>query len=249
MKFAMVCEAPADREIAQVLADRVVLAMVDWADGNLHALREWCDSVTADAQNWILEWTTIKHLAKALNIRIHGHFDGEPGAPDAATARRAVFVLQKTIDPKAVFLIRDADNHSARRKGLEQAREHFANQPVRIVIGLAHPEREAWVLAGYVANDKREQELVAAERQNLGFDPCERSAELTAGRDDTAKRSPKRVLNVLTNGSRYREQECWNQTPLEILRKRGEANGLNEYLNEVHTDIVPLFAGREQRKL
>jgi hypothetical protein len=248
MKFAIVCEAPADREIAQVLADRVVLEIVDWADGNLHALREWCDSVTADAQNWILEWTTIKHLAKALKIRIHGHFDGEPGAPDAATARRAVLVLQKTIAPVAVFLIRDADNHQDRRIGLEQARQHFADHPLRVVIGLANAEREAWVLAGFVANDEREQELVAAERQNLGFDPCERSAELTAGRDDTAKRSPKRVLNVLTNGSRDREQECWNQTSLEILRKRGEANGLNEYLNEVQTHVVPLFTGREQPK-
>jgi len=246
MKFAMVCEAPADRQVAQGLADRVILEIVDWADGNLHALREWCDSVTVNGENWSLEWTAIKRLAKGLNLRIHGHFDGEPGAPDAATARRAVLVLQKTIDPKAVFLIRDADNHPERRKGLGQAREHFAAHPLRVVIGLSNPEREAWVLAGFVAKGDLERKLLADERQNLGFDPCERSEELTAGQDDTAKRSPKRVLSLLTNASLDREFECWEQTSLDVLRSRGKANGLTEYLNEVKTLIVPLFGGRKQ---
>ena len=245
MKFALVCEAPADRQIAQVLADRVVLENVDWAEGNLDSLREWCDSVTVHARSWSLEWTSIRHLAEALNIRIRGHFNGEPGAPDAATARRAVLVLQKVISPEAVFLIRDADNHQNRKLGLEQARQHFKDQTLKVVIGLANAEREAWVLAGYVAKDERERELLAAERQTLGFDPCERSEKLTAGRDDNAKRSPKRVLNVLCNGSKDREQECWTQTSLETLRQRGEENGLKEYLNEAKTSIVPLLTGRE----
>jgi len=152
-------------------------------------------------------------------------------------------VLQRATSPEAVFLIRDADNHQNRKMGLEQARQHFKDQTLKVVIGLANAEREAWVLSGYVAKDELEQELLAKERQHLGFDPCERSDELTAGRDDNAKRSPKRVLNVLCNGSNDREQECWTQTPLETLRRRGEENGLKEYLNEVQTLIVPLFKG------
>ncbi len=245
MKFAIVCEARADREIAQSLADRVVLEDVDWAEGILDSLREWCNEVRADGQQWILEWTSVRHLAEVLNIRIRGHFNGEVGAPDAATARRAVLVLQKLISPEAVFLIRDADNHQNRKTGLEQARRHFKDQMLKVVIGLANAEREAWVLAGYQPKDEFEQELLAKERQHLGFDPCERSEELTAGRDDTAKRSPKRVLNVLSNGSKEREQECWTQTTLETLRRRGEANGLTDYLHEVKTSIVPLLTGRE----
>ena len=245
MKFAMVCEAPADRQIAQVLADRVVVENIDWAEDILDSLREWCNSMTTNGQNWLLEWTSIKHLAEALNIRIRGHFNGEPAAPDAATARRAVLVLQKVISPEAVFLIRDADNHQSRKVGLEQARQHFKDHALKVVIGLANAEREAWVLAGYEAKDERERELLARERQLLGFDPCERSEELTAGRDDTAKRSPKRVLSVLSNGSKEREQECWTQTTLETLRQRGEANGLSDYLHEIETSIVPLLTGRE----
>lgn len=244
MRFAMVCEAPADRQIAQDLSDRVVAASIDWAEGILDSLRHWHDSVAVNGRTWQLEWTAIKSLAAELNIRIHGHFQGEPGAPDAATARRAVIVLQKLLDPVVVFLIRDADNHSERRRGLEQARADFRSQTIKIVIGLAIPEREAWVLAGFDPKDDSERDLLAEERRNLGFNPCERSFELTAGRDDTAKRSPKRVLKVLTANSKDREVECWQATPIETLRNRGEGNGLRDFLHEIESQVVPLLNGR-----
>jgi hypothetical protein len=246
MKFAIVCEAPADRRIAQDLVDRVIVTSVDWADEILDSLRTWCNTVVFNDQYWQLEWTAIKGLAKAMNLRIHGHFDGEPGAPDAATARRALIVLQRLLEPNAIFLVRDMDNHTDRFLGLEQARNHFSSQEVKIVIGLAIPEREAWVLAGFVPKDETEQELLLAERQNLGFDPCERSVELTAGRDDTAKRSPKRVLKVLTCDSTDREVDCWTATPLETLKTRGAENGLTSFLYEIESFVVPLIDGRRR---
>lgn len=246
MKFAIVCEAPADRRIAQDLADRVIEASIEWADGIVDSLRTWHDSVVFNSQYWQLEWTAINGLAKAMNLKMHGHFNGDPGAPDAATARRAVIVLQRLLEPNAIFLVRDMDNHTERLLGLEQARNHFSSQEVKIVIGLANPEREAWVLAGFVPQDETERELLSAERQNLGFDPCERSVELTAGRDDTAKRSPKRVLKVLTCDSTDREVDCWTTTPLETLKTRGEANGLTTFLNEIESLVVPLIDGRRR---
>ena len=246
MKLAIVCEAPADRRLARDLADRVITESIDWADGILDSLRTWYDTVAFQDQFWQLEWTAIKSLAKAMNLKIHGHFDGQPGAPDAATARRAILVLQKLLEPNAVLLIRDMDNHANRRQGLEQAKNHFSGQELKIVIGLANPEREAWVLAGFVPKDDEERELLCSERQYLGFDPCERSVELTAGRDDTAKRSPKRVLDVLTRNSIDREVDCWTTTPLATLKSRGVENGLQTFLGEIESLVVPLVDGRSQ---
>jgi hypothetical protein len=244
MKFAMVCEAPADRMIAQHLADRVMLENIPWADGNLDSIRAWCNEVAADGQTRTLEWTAIRHLGNVLGITIRGHFSGEPGLPDARVARRAVLVLQRLLSPDAVFLVRDTDKDTDRQAGLEQARQHFGDTQTKIVIGLAKPEREAWVLAGYVPENDEEKDLLQKQRQTLGFDPCERSEELMAGSDNAAKRSPKRVLHALTSGSANREEQCWAQTPLELLRRRGAENGLQAYLAEVQSRIVPLLTGR-----
>ncbi len=248
MKFAVVYEASSDCEMAQVLADRIIVHCVSWAEDNLNALRGWCDRIPLQGEITPLTWTAIGRAAATLNIRIHGHFDGRPGAPDAASARRALHVLQRTIDPNAIFLIRDGDNQPERRTGLQQARDGFKSQRTTVVIGLANPEREAWVLAGFQPADEDEKRLLEIERKNLGFDPTRNSEKLTAGSDNTAKLSPKRVLTELVKGSRQREQDCWEKTPLEVLRNRGDGNGLYEYLSEIEARIVPLFTGRENVK-
>ena len=248
MKLATICEASADRTIAQDLVDRTVIESVEWAkDGVLNAMRTWYESVNANGQTWILEWTNISRLAQLLNIKIHGHFNGESGEPDAAISRRAVLVLQRVLEPDAVFLIRDADNQPIRRNGLEQARQHFANHRVRIVIGLANAEREAWVLSGFVPFGETEEARFHSERKNLGFDPTVHSERLNSGRDDTAKKSPKRVLKFFSNDSREREAECWQSTSLNILKEHGTENGLKDFLEEIESLVVPLFNGRSLR--
>ena len=67
-------------------------------------------------------------------------------------------------------------------------------------MGLAVPEREAWVLAGFVPVSPIESSRIDLERKRLGFDPTRNSIRLTALTVDSAERSPKRVLNSLTNG-------------------------------------------------
>ena len=52
------------------------------------------------------------------------------------------------------------------------------------------------------------------------------SHELTACKNDHAKRSPKRVLKVLTDDDWERQKECWRVTPLAVLKDRGKDNGL-----------------------
>ncbi len=144
----------------------------------------------------------------------------------------------------AVLLIRDVDDQGKRRQGLEQARAIYSSL-TRIIIGVAIPERECWVLSGFDPEDEEEERRLAAEIQKLGSDPCLRSHELTAGKDDQATRSPKRVLAVLTGGRWERQRKCWQATDLSVLADRGRANGLRDYLEEVRTLLVPLITGYE----
>jgi hypothetical protein len=237
--FAVVAEAPADHRIASDLADRVLVdAIPDWLDEELlpHQ-RRW----VIEASGTWLTWKNIRKLARSAGIEAEGFFDGEPALPDARAARRALRYLRSAIpELKAVMLIRDQDDQKERRNGLEQARceDH---EGLEIVIGLAIPEREAWVLSGFEPQDDDERKQLDEERQALGFFPHEQSHELNACKDDFAPRSPKRVLRVLVGGRHDRESECWTRTSLQVLQLRGTANGLAEFLQEVRTRLAPLI--------
>ncbi len=96
-----------------------------------------------------------------------------------------------------------------------------------------------------IATDLTEQARLDAVRKDLGFDPREKAAELNPGRVHTqegkpVKRSTKRILEELTEGKWEREERCWCQTPLDVLRERGVASGLTDFLEEVDACLVPL---------
>jgi hypothetical protein len=238
-RFAVVAEARADHRTATELADRVLIdAINDWLDEDqLPHQREWVDEVSAEE----LTWKRIRKLAEAAGIEAEGFFNGEPGLPDARAARRALRYLRATVpELKAVLLIRDQDDQENRRDGLEQARRED-HAGLVIVVGLAVVEREAWVISGFEPQDEAEQMRLDAELQTLGFHPCERSHELRAGKDDSAPRSPKRVLRQLSGGDFDRERRCWTMTPLSRLREHGTENGLVQYLDEVRIRLAPLI--------
>lgn len=238
LRFAVVHEADADFQTATELADRVLVEAVEWLDEDLLAhQREW----VAEAQGCRLTWTGIKRLAREAGIRVHGHFDGAPGLPDAAAARRAIlFLLKKVPALNAVVLIRDQDDESERRAGLEQARGQGRSGMV-IVVGLAVVERECWVVSGFEPSDEAESSRLQAERRTLGFDPRLHNHQLTACKDDRAKHSPKRVLRELSGNDRDRERRCWQETALALLRERGGENGLALYLKEVRERLAKLI--------
>ncbi len=238
-RFAVVHEAEADFHTATELADRVLIETIDWLDEELIAdQRVWVDQETGGRR---LTWKAIPQLAREVGIRAHGHFDGEPGKADAAAARRAILYLLAT-DPnlQAILLIRDQDDQPERRVGLEQARSQDRSGAV-IVVGLAVVERECWLISGFDPQGDEETDRLNAERQNLGFDPRDRSHELTACKDDQATRSPKRVLSSLCGGDRVRERDCWVNADLDVLRERGNRNGLAAYLEEIRDRLAPLI--------
>ena len=238
LTFLVIAEANADFEQATGLADRLLVSEIDWLeDVYLDSLREW---IGDDPDGERLTWKSIPEQARKLGIKAQGHFDEKPGEPDAQAARRTLAYLKRRFDTfDAVVLIRDLDNQPRRLEGFRQARQESTVRP--IIIGVANAEREYWVLAGFVPETETERETLKAERQNLGFHPCERSHKLTAWGDDEAKLSPKRVLKTLTGGNRERERKCWLETRLDDLIARGRENGLAAYLDEVKTHLVPLI--------
>ncbi len=170
-----------------------------------------------------------------------GFFDGDPAQHHAQTARRT-FRLLRYLFPilDGVMFVRDQDDKPERRNGLEQFRKQ-KEVVIPVVVGLAVVERENWVISGFEPIDEPEDSRLADERQKLGFDPRIRSHQLTACKDDQANRSPKRVLRKLSGGAHVREQQCWRETDLEVLKERGTENGLTLFLEEVREKFAPLI--------
>jgi hypothetical protein len=239
VSLGIVCEAAADRETATGLADRLFCAEVDWITPEvLEDYRKWRG---LDDYALFLSWQDVHTQATERNIRAFGHFQGEPGAPDARVARLALLLLiTSSQKPDGIVLIRDDDRQTERRRGLEQARDSVA-AGVPIVIGLAHTKRECWVLAGFHPRSDEERAACAALRQELGFDPCAQAENLTAT-DDQAKKSAKRVLGVLTDHDKNREEECWKRSDLMSLEQRGQLTGLAAFFQEIRTHLIPLFS-------
>jgi len=247
------CEAPSDFRIAAALVDRVLRAQgPPWVGDNIdefpEAIREW----VVDGDRCFFDIHRLDAYRRELGSpRIpQGRFDGGPGAPGALMAR-TVFHLLRHINRRAkpdaqvdaVLIVWDMDDQgSERRRGLHQAREEARRwAPFSIVFGCPDPKREAWVLAGYLPASSDEQAKLDALRQDIGFAPCEEAHRLDA-KDEHAKRSAKRVVRFLTSGDASREERCWRETPLDVLRARGANSGLTAFLNEAEKLLVELGA-------
>ena len=240
----IIYEGPADATLASDLADRVLWDEIAWLDGDLIQFqRTWIKSVVTGNDQLDLRWTNVPKLSRALGIRVYGHFDGQPGQPDALAARRAIAVVRKLVpEVAAIVLIRDSDKQLSRLAGLTQAQR--GEQTIAVIVGLAIPEREAWVISGFDPKDTDEQERLDSERQRCGFDPRLRSDQLMATGDNRAVKSAKRVLESLVGNSIDRQVSCWCETSLATLQERGSTNGLAAYLDQVRTKLVPLIGSR-----
>lgn len=248
MKLIFFCEALADFQIASDLIDRVLReGDQTWVADVMAATPDGIRTFYADGNRPFFDVHSLRRYVDDLSVRVpHGHFDGRPGAADAVMGR-TVFAIVRALVQKgdavdAAIIIRDIDNKPSRQAGLEQSRAEAAKLGrFRIVLGCPNIMREAWVLVGFEAGDTDEQSRLANMRQELGFSPTENAHQLDSG-DEQAKRSPKRVLRALTLGDRAREEKCWRETPLDILRTRCPPTGLCAFLLEVEQQLVPLCA-------
>ncbi len=230
-RLALVVEADADARTATAYADRV------FSEAGLdpEVTREWEKQIT---------WRDAAKRRHELGRKAHGHFNGEAGAPDAQAARGVLMVLDlQSPRPDAVILMRDADlQDQGRRRGLEQARQEHelrGHSPTVVVIGLAVPKREAWVLVGFDPLNDEEREALASEQRRLGFDPTRRPHRLAASKHG-AEHDIKVCVKALAIDP-AREADCYSSRSTAELHERGEEIGLSKYLNEVRDRISPLL--------
>jgi hypothetical protein len=236
--IVVVCEGAADFSTGTDLADREICRAVSWVEPEqLSALRSY-QGLSAGIR--YLEWTKVDDEARAAGIRARGHFDGQPAQPDARAARRAIrLIVRRVPQARVVILLRDSDGDLRRKDGLQQAASE-TNLKVAVVIGLAHCKREAWVVSGFEPRTDDDHSRLEALRQELGFDPRTHSHALNA-KDESDKRSAKRVLRQLCDGDSHREAACWRETSLEVLAAHGRHNGLEAFLAHVQSKLVPLI--------
>lgn len=81
---------------------------------------------------------------------------------------------------------------------MEKAKRPYATSRFRVLIALAEPKREAWVLCGFKPETDDEHSRVESLRSELGYDTRTGSHDLTATKDG-ALRDAKRVLQALAS--------------------------------------------------
>ncbi len=228
--IVVVCEAGFDFKIARTLCDRIAQE----CGRSLH----WPMPMPQDEY---IRWGSVPKLMTRLRIKAtYGHFKGSPGQADAKAGRNALQIVRALakadLKVELVVLQRDADNQPERALGLRQAAEavpaHFA-----VVVGVADPMVEAWVLAGFDPATPAEHERLNVERVKLGFDPRSDAARLQS-KDVHAARSAKRVLSTLTDGDHGRQSACVESTPLTRLRERGADSGLKDFLASLERALM-----------
>ncbi len=192
------------------------------------------------------KWTEVKAMAGGIKLQrnLRRDSNGQAAGFDYAQGRKAAFLfnqLRQTQPVDALILVRDLDDQPQRRTSLEQARRDHPE--IITVLATPNPKQEAWVLNLFEPTDE-EQPLLEHLRENLGFDPCHKAEELSA-KDDTAKRSAKRVVKELTGDNRERKERCWTETALSVLgdddHPRGKETYLKAYLNEVRQHLLPIL--------
>ncbi|MDF0556929.1 hypothetical protein [Kamptonema sp. UHCC 0994] len=252
IEFVVIVESSADARTATKLAERVLVDKVDWLEPEqLQYLFRWSGLEENTEHSCWRDIRAIIDSAKRSGFhvpRFRGHSQGEPLKADGAASIKIlnlVRFLQKTRQIKAVIFIRDLDNQPERRTGIEQARsEHIKGQPqLEIVIGTAKPKREAWVLNGFISSNQEEEQILRDITTKLSFDPCKESHRLrsNSGEEPERVRNSKVVVEMVTGGKMEREQQCWQETPLEHLRERGVYTGLAAYILEIEERLTPIF--------
>ncbi|WP_310489893.1 hypothetical protein [Chamaesiphon sp. VAR_69_metabat_338] len=254
IEVVVIVESRMDAVTATKLAERVLVEKIDWLEPeSLEHLFKWTGLESGTEHSCWKDIGDIMNRAEKEGIpkpRFLGH--GKTGVlkADGAIAMKTLKLIKllhrkKSRKIAAVLFIRDLDNQPERRQGIEQARiEQIDEQPrIEIVIGTADRMREAWVLNGFSPLNVEENQILEQIKTKLNFHPCEEAHKLRSNSfaEPDRFRNPKVVVEQLTGGDMSREQQCWEETDLEILRSRGTSTGLSEYLKEVEQRLISIF--------
>lgn len=165
------------------------------------------------------------------------------------------------VPPDALVMIRDTDGKGERAIVSEALRDLNAERLMVLVLGMADPEAEAWVLVALTQPDPGRGEVL---RTRLGFDPTRSPERCTSSRDvppGKAPRDAKRVLRYLAG-----EAEDLDTAPpdplspdvlegllsglsggLDRLKSAGEGCGLAQFVFGLEQKLAPRVIGSPRR--
>jgi hypothetical protein len=237
--IVLVVEGTSDVRVVRGFAERALLEKSADFDSSLLTWRGLDDGTD------FVQWSGVLRVIKDRRIeRRYGHFPGkisdDSGLVYARQARNALTLCHEAGMPLAVILVCDADSQPERLEGLKQAREDhqsFYEPDYPVVVGMANPCREAWVLCGFEAKDHEKQKLLAKTKE-LTFDPTREAHKLNTS---NSVRNAKQVLEFLIENEVDREEPCWNETIYAHFFKHGDQCGLKAYLEEVQEHLSPLI--------
>ena len=245
LRVLVVAEDVLGMTLARDLSDRVVvergpLWLADlWRDVEMRKLqRRW--SGLDDAAGFVT-WGGMKDLARSQGLRTHG-LGMSGGAFEAYRAARTAAML--TPRPDVLVMCRDTDRTPDLRVDMLSGVERARVEDIPMLLAVARPESEAWVIAGFEPTASHEREALKALTQTLGFDPAAEPHRMTANTGD-ARDSKRCCGELLPRGDARspRGERCWKDTSLDNLAHRGAFTGLPEYLAEVERVLLPRLSG------
>jgi len=254
IEFVVIVESSADARTATKLAERLLVEKIDWLEPELlQHLFQW-SGLEAGTDNSC--WKNIDDITKRFSnqfklptIRSNGRFKTDGQSANKIMKLISFLQHKQKRDIKAVIFMRDLDSQPERREHIEQARlEQIDPQPkLAIIIGTPDRMREAWVLNGFIPSNQQEKQILQEITTQLTFNPCEESHRLRSNSftEPDRLRNPKVVVEKLTGGRMEREQQCWEETPLEYLREKGVDTGLTAYINEIEERLIPIIGSAE----
>jgi len=254
IEFVVIVESSADARTATKLADRLLGDKFDWLEPEtLQDHFQW-SGLEAARGNYC--WKNIDDITKRFSdkfkfssTRSNGKFKRDGQSANKIMTLISFLQHKQKRDIKAVIFMRDLDNQPQRREHIEQARlEQIDRQPkLAIIIGTADRMREAWVLNGFIPSNQQEKQILQEITTQLTFNPCEESHRLRSNSltEPDRLRNPKVVVQKLTGGRMQREQQCWEETDLEHLRKNGVHTGLTAYIDEIEERLIPIIRSAE----
>lgn len=224
----VLCEGPTDHRYVLPLVERALVDAQDWLESivGTQALI-WRGLESGEPY---LAWSQVKARARGRRIKVHGKFRGFTA--EASTAYKAfkLFALEGSAWD-AVLVLRDTDHDMQRHPSLGAARQ-IEPWPFVLVLGVQHPCLECWQIAGFEPCDARERALL---------EPDMRERTHTLKSKDDYPDSAKVILRLLTGGDEDRIASCLTTSDLSALRARGVHNGLDAFLEEVVTLLLPVF--------
>jgi hypothetical protein len=262
-EFILIVEAEADYRTTTGIAERALqenasyLWLAELLQDQPEAVFSWAgleDDIGFSC------WSDFEAIANRFKEegyrfpRFNGQFSDGPTNLDYPIARNIVYLINqylkinKNRNVSAIVLIRDEDNQSKRFTTLCRLRDDLSRRgfQIPIIIGVANPEREAWVLNGYEAQTAAEKQVLQDIKRRIGLDPCLEAHRLRgkSSQPGTEDRDIKHILRELTQDDPLREKQCWQETPLDILVERGQKTGLSQYIEEIEHHLLPtLTAG------